>query len=57
MAAVSGVATPWATVYVKRRRAEIGALHACRQLTTTAYATLRHNGVEIGKADFIGVLD
>jgi len=25
--------------------------------TTTAYAILRHNGVEIGKADFIGALD
>jgi hypothetical protein len=24
---------------------------------TTAYAILRHNGVEIGKADFIGALD
>ena len=25
--------------------------------TTTAYAILRHNGVEIGKGDFIGALD
>jgi hypothetical protein len=25
--------------------------------TTTAYAILRHNGIEIGKADFIGALD
>jgi len=25
--------------------------------TTTAYAILRHSGVEIGKADFIGALD
>ena len=25
--------------------------------TTTAYDLLRHNGVEVGKADFIGVLD
>ena len=25
--------------------------------TTAAYALLRHNGVEVGKADFIGVLD
>jgi hypothetical protein len=25
--------------------------------TTTAYAILRHNGIEIGKADFIGPLD
>ncbi len=25
--------------------------------TTTAYAILRHNGVEVGKADFIGKLD
>ena len=24
---------------------------------TTAYAILRHNGVELGKADFIGALD
>ena len=24
---------------------------------TTAYAILRHNGVELGKADFIGGLD
>ena len=25
--------------------------------TTTAYAILRHNGIEIGKSDFIGALD
>ena len=25
--------------------------------TTTAYAILRHNGIEIGKTDFIGALD
>ena len=25
--------------------------------TTTAYAILRHNGIELGKADFIGALD
>ena len=25
--------------------------------TTAAYALLRHNGVELGKADFIGALD
>jgi len=25
--------------------------------TTTAYAILRHNGIEVGKADFIGPLD
>ncbi len=25
--------------------------------TTTAYAILRHNGIEIGKGDYIGKLD
>jgi hypothetical protein len=25
--------------------------------TTTAYAILRHSGVELGKGDFIGALD
>ena len=25
--------------------------------TTTAYAILRHNGVDVGKGDFIGTLD
>ena len=25
--------------------------------TTTAYAILRHNGVELGKSDFLGKLD
>jgi hypothetical protein len=25
--------------------------------TTTAYAILRHNGIEVGKSDYIGKLD